>query len=549
MSLVPLTTYAGIERHPAFSPDAAQVAFSWQKEGQRDSDIYVKVVGTESLLRLTNHPANEYSPAWSPDGRRIAFLRSLGGDRAALVLIPALGGPERLMAEVNYWDKEGQDLDWHPGGNWLVLPDQEKRGEPVGLFLISAETGERRRLTSPPSGVLGDRNPTFSPDGLSLAFSRSFTGSLANLFLVSLFSDLAPRGGAKQLTFANRKTFDPAWTADGREIIFAGGPKNRPCLWRAVVSKPNAIERIPFAEVGAIDPIISRRGDRLAYTQVIRDVNIWRLDLSHFDARGHSSHSLISSTRIDHTPDISPDGQRIVFESDRSGDREIWVCNSDGSGSSQLTSTGESSKGSPRWSPDGQQIVFTSNLEGSHDVYAVDLHGGKPLRLTTNPASEFSASYSRNGRWIYFGSNHSGALEVWKIPAVGGIPVRLTHAGGCLALESTDGNTVFYTKDIEQVSSLWKVNAVGGEEIQVLDSVYGQNFAVVSSGIYFIPAADSHGNYSIKFMNFRTGAVGTIATLSKEPMWGLSVSPDERWLLFTQLDNYGSDLMLLEDFR
>ena len=97
---VPLTTYPGRQSLPGFSPDGNQVAFVWDGPEQDNTDIYVKLIGTENLLRLTNDPARDYAPAWSPDGRYIAFLRDLPLARAAVLLVPSIGGPpERRLAE------------------------------------------------------------------------------------------------------------------------------------------------------------------------------------------------------------------------------------------------------------------------------------------------------------------------------------------------------------------------------------------------------------------------------------------------------------------
>src|SRR5579859_5401326 len=88
---VPLTTYPGSQSAPSFSPDASRVAFAWDGPNKGHADIYVKLIGTENLLRLTHDPAEDsYTPAWSPDGRYIAFLRSSRGDHAAVMLAPSI---------------------------------------------------------------------------------------------------------------------------------------------------------------------------------------------------------------------------------------------------------------------------------------------------------------------------------------------------------------------------------------------------------------------------------------------------------------------------
>jgi DNA-binding winged helix-turn-helix (wHTH) protein len=97
---IPLTTYRGSEDMPSFSPDGTQIAFQWNGEKQDNMDIYVKALGPDATpLRLTTEPAPDKAPAWSPDGSTIAFQRIIAPGKADLMLIPALGGPERKLAE------------------------------------------------------------------------------------------------------------------------------------------------------------------------------------------------------------------------------------------------------------------------------------------------------------------------------------------------------------------------------------------------------------------------------------------------------------------
>jgi len=89
----------------------------------------------------------------------------------------------------------------------------------------------------------------------------------------------------------------------------------------------------------------------------------------------------------------------------------------------------------------------------------------------------------------------------------------------------------------------------GGEEVAVLPSVTFYNFAVVQEGIYFIPRADQEGRYTIHFLGFATGKTRPIVTLSGVVQPGLSTLSDGRSLLYSQIDERRSDLMLVENFR
>jgi Tol biopolymer transport system component len=185
---VPLTTYPGRQLFPSFSPDGSQVAFAWNGPGQDNFDIYVKPNGTENLLRLTQDPAPDYAPTWSADGRYIAFLRDLRAGHVAVMMISSFGGPpERKLTEIRLVEdnpKLGEappGLSWSPDGKWIAMKDRAPGEAHQSLYLISVENGEKRRLTFPPPHC-GDGSPAFSPDGRSLAFSRTFTLGVSEVY-------------------------------------------------------------------------------------------------------------------------------------------------------------------------------------------------------------------------------------------------------------------------------------------------------------------------------------------------------------------------------
>jgi Tol biopolymer transport system component len=262
---------------------------------------------------------------------------------------------------------------------------------------------------------------------------------------------------------------------------------------------------------------------------------------------------LIFSTFPDDNPQYSPDGTRIVFGSNRSWSGEIWVCNSDGSNALPLTNLAHSNTGTPRWSPDGRRIAFDSLAEGNFDIYVVSASGGKPQRITTEPAEDVCPSWSRDGQWIYFGSNRSGSLQIWKMPATGGAAMQVTKHGGFEGFESFDGKFFYYAKG-RDLPGIWRIPVEGGEEAPVLDHHQAglwRSWAVVEQGIYFI-TAETPNHPLIEFFSYVTGRVTQVATLERQiprGITGISVSPDGRWLLYTQIDQSGSDIMLMENFR
>jgi eukaryotic-like serine/threonine-protein kinase len=434
---------------------------------------------------------------------------------------------------------------WHPSGKYLIVTDKASSQEPSALFSLSLETGEKRRLTSPPQKTTLDEEPAVSPDGHALVFARISSEMIWNLYLVELSAGLNPKGEPKRITFEDTFSYAPAWMPDGRGIIFCSGSPHSPDLYKIAFSRsgwrPSKPQRLVFAGTGIRNPTVSKQG-RLAYSTFTIDANIWRLELNGGRPAAKPPIKLIASTHLDHTPEYSPDGRRIAFASNRSGSHEIWLSNSDGSGTEQLTFfRGSRYTASPHWSPDGRQIYFTSNADGETSIYVISPEGGAPKRL----GPEGPQAWSRDFNWIYFPFKG----QIWKRPVRGGTRVQVTREGGAQARESSDGRLLYYLKNDQEFTSLWKVPVQGGQETQVLQSVCCQNFAVVDQGIYFIPALDAKENSSVRFLNFATGRAEKIATLSGTSAYGFSVSSDSRWLLYSQYEPRGSDLWMVENFR
>jgi Tol biopolymer transport system component/serine/threonine protein kinase len=566
LTAVPLTTYPGSQFAPTFSPDGNQVAFTWNGEEQDNFDIYVKLIGTGGPpLRLTTDPADDVSPAWSPDGRFIAFLRRSPTAKNAILLIPALGGPERKLAEVLFSGfVPSPYLTWSPDGKWLVIIDRESLREPTALFALSVETGEKRRLTSPPAPLHGDAGPAFSPDGRTLAFSRSVDYAIGDLYVLPLSEGLKRAGKEIQITFGAQGTAHPTWTADGREVIFSSGYGGQTGLWRITApgsgGRPAEPQRLASLGGNLLDPAISRSGRHLAYEHIFLRRSIWRMaapgsssaKTSHDQKYPERTTPFISSTRDDQTPQFSTDGKKVAFVSERSGHPEVWICNADGSNAAQLTFFAGPQVTTPRWSPDGTRIAFDSDATGQYDIWMVSTNGSKPQRMTTHPANDGNPSWSHDGRWIYFDSARAGEQQVFKIPASGGEAIEVTHDGGFGPLESPDGKFLYYFKAL-QTTDLWKIPVDGGQTTKVVHGVTNYvNLAIVDSGVYFVPGRATAGG-AIQFLSFATNQITPVASFEKPldlgATGGLAVSPDGRWILYTQVEQAGSELMLVENFH
>ena len=116
--------------------------------------------------------------------------------------------------------------------------------------------------------------------------------------------------------------------------------------------------------------------------------------------------------------------------------------------------------------------------------------------------------------------------------------------------ESPDGRTLYYCHKLPE-KGIWKVPVAGGEGVQVTGPYSAPfcGFDVTEDGLYY-NAASSPNQYSIAFFDFSTGKTRAVV-MSDRPIGSLalSVSPDQRSILYTQTDHSGSDLMIVENFR
>jgi Tol biopolymer transport system component/DNA-binding winged helix-turn-helix (wHTH) protein len=549
VSVSQLTSLPGREVSPAFSPDGNQIAFAWSGEADGNEDIYVRLVDGSNLVRLTDNPAEDLNPVWSPDGRRIAFFRH-SAQKAGIYLIPSLGGAERKLADTfaNRFALAPRNyIDWSPDGQWIAASDKSSAHEPFRIAVLSPETGERRWVSAPPASTIGDLSPAFSPDGKKLAFVHVSSAVVEDIYV------MPTNGGAPQrLTFDNALINNLTWTADGREIVFSARRNLAQGLWKIPVAggKP---EWIAEAGSGVFYPVVAPHGNRIAYSQVASDINLWQVDLTSPGKASRSLRKLVASTQAEIGPQYSPDGNKIVFVSNRSGSYEIWMCDREGGNQVQLTTFRGPVAGSPRWSPDGRQIVFDSRPDGNPDIFAINSEGGMPRRLTSDASEDVVPNWSQDGRWIYFTSNRTGRMEIWKMASIGGEATQVTRDGGFEAVESLDGQWLYYAK-ARGSSAIWRVPTAGGEPSFVFDfndPDYSRMWAITNRGIYFAKA-DTSNRSLIQFFNFDSGKTTTIAATDKALPKGhgvLTVAPDGSALIFPQLDQQGSDIMLLENLH
>jgi Tol biopolymer transport system component len=235
------------------------------------------------------------------------------------------------------------------------------------------------------------RPPTEEHSAPTSASVRNFA---IHIYTVRLTSDFKPEGTPQLLVGKSYPILlGMAW-ASNSDIVYSVGGYGSARLWRMRVGA-GFPERLNWAAPGASLPATAPAQHRLAYAAVSVTGKLWRMNLRTGERR-----IIVDSRCIENVPQYSPDGRKLAFQSERSGNYEVWTCDADGTNCQQLTFFEGPLAGTPRWSPDGRWIALDSRVEGTAQIYMIASDGGKPRRVTSGDAQNQAPSWSHDGRWI-----------------------------------------------------------------------------------------------------------------------------------------------------
>ncbi len=529
-TVVPVVSTPGLDYHPMLSPDGNLLVFSRPGEAGA-SDLFVRLIGTEREVRLTTHPGYDDYATWLPGGREVAFQRMHDGT-CTLYAVPAMGGVERRLGPCG---PHQHGLDASPDGRYFVVTDQVLPDAPRNLYLVDTRTFGREPLTQAPAGEM-DLNPQFSPDGRHVAFLRGIRHAgitLIDLYVVALDGRQVPR----RLTTDRGEIAGFTWTPDGRHLVFSSNRMGTYRLWKIPLGggEPSYLAGVPTFDPAG--PSMAREGGRLAFEEWNFDFNVWA-----YTPQTDTLSPLVTSTRWDHQPDVSPEGGRMAFLTNRRGEHEVWTARSDGTQARPLAEHAAAS--TPRWSPDGKLVAYSGHADARLAVFAVDAEGGTPRRLTAE-GDAFYPSWSQDGRWIYYSTSSEGRWQVWKVPTEGGAAQQVTTGGGYVAREGPDGR-LYYVHYYE--SGLWRLLPDGRSEKVVEDLHPGDwtNWDVTEEGIFYV--ARSAEGATLTHFDPATGhhePLYTFSTARLGYLSGLSVAPDGR-VLVSLVDEHESDIHLVD---
>ncbi|MFL5519991.1 MAG: protein kinase domain-containing protein [Gemmatimonadales bacterium] len=445
-----VTRDEGLEIDPALSPDGENVAYA---AGPTNAmQLYVRQVSGGRAVALTNDTTNHFRwPRWSPDGSQIAYQTDDG-----IYVVPPLGGAPRLLARVrpgarfsSAWGTPLAGFDWSPDGARIAWT-QGYNAE--GITILTLATGDTVTLPAPNSPFA----PAWSPDGRSIAVASGNsvfvfgTGYFGNSGAAGLWLAHLDGRPPTRITDDHALNLSPQWSPDGRTLYWISDRDGSRDVYIQRIGKDGAPEGAPQRVTTGADAqglSLSRQGGRMAYSRLSSWSAIWSLPVP---ARGPVS--VRGATRITagnetiESVATSADGRWLAFDSDRSGNFDIYVMPVGGGEARQVTSD-PAPDFSPAWSRDGSRLVFHSLRSGNRDIYTVDVDGTNLQQRTSSPAEELDATWAPDGSAIVFavlGSDVAKQGMATLRLAPGAQPEFVALSASDYPLWSPDGSSILY---------------------------------------------------------------------------------------------------------
>jgi Tol biopolymer transport system component len=407
-----ITSDAGLSVDPSISLDGRFVAYSSDRSGDRNLDIWVKQIGGGEPIRLTRDPADDVEPNISPDGTHVVFRSERNG--GGIYIVPTTGGEERRITD------GGRRPQYSPDGSkvlyWMgpsqPFPLQDRVGK---VFVLDLSRATAKQIGPEFTAAV---DPVWSPDGKKILFvgAKESTRKGWGWWL-------APLDGGTPIRCPEGQTSDVfvpfAWQGDrvyfewrGPELQTIGSVAVDAASGR-VMGKP---ERLSAATTGAYSPSASISG-RVVFSVLDTAYSLYALTLDTKSGEPQGLTRLSNDLGFNIVRSISPDGAHLVFTSDRLGGAtgQVWVRDL-ATGAERAVTEGGMPKGASEISPDGKWIAWRTAVRKTPGISLAPVDGG-PNRILCPDCGEprvWSADgesllYSQSGpQWSIGFLNGSG---------------------------------------------------------------------------------------------------------------------------------------------
>ncbi len=498
---VPFTTLEGRPITPAFSPDGGTVVFAWNKDARQDFDLYVKALGAPDMRRLLDSDHFDAYPAFSPKGNRIAFIRRgiRHGERpfCSVHIVSAVGGADQKVGDC--LSQITLSVAWTRDGSGLIYPTAMDGDMPRSRIVhLDLETGNVTPLTDPPPGTLGDTMAALSHDGSKLAIRREVRAFTSDIYVLDLTPDGQPKAPLRRLTRDKDTITDLNWSPDGRDIVFTSSRDGPFSVWRISRDGGNPTQMVhtsAYVHGVAIAPngrtlILDQRdeGTNISINRIPPPAGQEDEDTQDRETPELEPDFVISSTRFDWDADLSPDGRRLVFISDRTSDARLWTADVDGSRLRPITNRRRIGLESPVFSPDGTRIAYAATVDDNADIYVTDADGRDHRRITTHPESDTLPVWSADGSTLYFSSSRAGEYFLHAVDLETGTIRQLTDQPTRALRILADGRILACGIRERKVVAVDPETGGVGVLSATLPSDAGHHFDVAGGHLYFLTA-------------------------------------------------------------
>lgn len=555
-SSAPRELYTGA----VFSPDGKMIAFASTKSGTKG--IWVKQTSSGEAICITKEDFDNESPLWSPDGSEISFY-SNRGDFSGIWRVPALGGSPKPIARTN---NIGTQLRrWSKSGKIYFESDHN-------LYAVNERSGKIDQITEFDPKNSKEKLISISPDEKLIAFVVTEEKS-SKILVTHLDGTPEP----ETLLDTRNEINSLVWRQDGKGILFSQLTDGVFQVFEAGLAGGNP-GQITFGDRDSTVQDVSADGSRILFGSATENSDIWRVSLK------DSKEAVIAADLTSELwPDVSPDNERVVFQSVKNLSLGNKLLNSSillktpsvdgGSSPQQLAEDGFL----PLWSFDGQNIAFYKLVDKEVELWRVSPTGSDAKRLTSgglrvigfsvSPYTRIQANYiswSPKSDSLAYVAERESRSNLWLVSADGESDRRLTENGDdnlsffCPVWSSDGRRIAFFSQPKKQKAEGAEAFHLGVFDLETGETktVYATNdmirllgwseredelvFAFSKKAFSSLPPEVEIYNVSVE-----TGRKRLVNTLKEAYYYNIHLSPDRKLIGFTSRAAKNDDVWIV----
>jgi len=480
------------------------------------------------------------------------------GTNADIFTISPLGGLSTKLAETgiphihSFWDVVEclGSKPWSLNDEGLLFARRLDSGD-VAIFQVDLETRDVKQVTSPSPGA-SDLSASWSFDGEWIVFSRTH-GGLSELWVIP-----ASGGEERPLLADQFVNMDPSFLPDDQHVIFTsnrvGGMDN---IW-SIHIPTGELSQLTFGGGKDWYPSVSRDGV-IVYTRWSHQTDLYTVNVP-----TGKSDQLTSWTQDNFVGRYNPGGDRVAYQSSRTGNAEVWVLDPETREELNLSDHAAMDV-LPAWSPTGEEIAFLSGREGVMNLWVAKSDGsGRPERISDQeiyiPSKVWAVSlgvrWTPDGKSIGYVMPNVEGPSLWMMDRAGGTDAKLVRRGVERFDWYLDRNRIVYTTLTEEGLELRAANLETNEERLLYTGPHTEMILAPDGTAIALVKSESHFNQALFRLRLQPPAtadglptaVGELERLTDgQGLWHVhngGWSHDGEWIVYTQ-DTDNGDIYLL----